>query len=195
MQSAFLILKTAAEGRLCTLSRKGRAEECIAFDFDFQTASASLRAKRQWMLATTTIVVARLDRAIQYAAASRLDHKRLWNTGSPAFAGDDNRVWRSSNAPRNDGVRYDSAFSRRAAPEFCTVLPSTMRAQGMPDARCTRSLACESVESTRGSHHRFTGTSRHSLHNGLRLIRDLPGEPRSVATVAKRFVFANLTPA
>jgi hypothetical protein len=34
-------------------------------------------------------VIARLDRAIQYAAASRLKHKRLWNTGSPAFAGDD----------------------------------------------------------------------------------------------------------
>jgi hypothetical protein len=28
-------------------------------------------------------------RAIQYAAASRLDRRRLWNTGSPAFAGDD----------------------------------------------------------------------------------------------------------
>lgn len=30
-------------------------------------------------------------RAIQYAAASRLKHNRLWNTGSPAFAfaGDD----------------------------------------------------------------------------------------------------------
>jgi len=31
----------------------------------------------------------RLDRGIQYAAASRLHHRRLWNTGSPAFAGDD----------------------------------------------------------------------------------------------------------
>ena len=28
-------------------------------------------------------------RGIQYAAASRFDRKRLWNTGSPAFAGDD----------------------------------------------------------------------------------------------------------
>jgi hypothetical protein len=34
-------------------------------------------------------VIARLDRAIQYAATSRLKHNRLWNTGSPAFAGDD----------------------------------------------------------------------------------------------------------
>jgi hypothetical protein len=30
-------------------------------------------------------------RAIQYAAASRLKPRRLWNTGSPAFAGDDEK--------------------------------------------------------------------------------------------------------
>jgi hypothetical protein len=34
-------------------------------------------------------VIARLDRAIQYAALARLDHACLWDTGSPAFAGDD----------------------------------------------------------------------------------------------------------
>jgi len=28
-------------------------------------------------------------RGIQYAAAYRFYHQRLWNTGSPAFAGDD----------------------------------------------------------------------------------------------------------
>jgi len=28
-------------------------------------------------------------RGIQYAAASRFQNGRLWNTGSPAFAGDD----------------------------------------------------------------------------------------------------------
>jgi hypothetical protein len=31
----------------------------------------------------------RLDRGIQYAAAYRFNHRRRWNTGSPAFAGDD----------------------------------------------------------------------------------------------------------
>jgi hypothetical protein len=35
----------------------------------------------------TTAVVARLDRAIQYAAAPRLNRNRLWNTGSPGQAG------------------------------------------------------------------------------------------------------------
>ena len=31
----------------------------------------------------------RLQRGIQYAAAFRFNHCCLWNTGSPAFAGDD----------------------------------------------------------------------------------------------------------
>ncbi|WP_308285218.1 O-antigen ligase family protein, partial [Bradyrhizobium ivorense] len=39
--------------------------------------------------ASPPTVIARLDRAIQYAAASRLNNNCLWNTGSPAFAGDD----------------------------------------------------------------------------------------------------------
>src|SRR5262245_24131687 len=30
-------------------------------------------------------------RGIQYAAAHQFNHRRLWNTGSPAFAGDDSR--------------------------------------------------------------------------------------------------------
>jgi len=38
----------------------------------------------------------RFKRGIQYAAAHRLDHNRLWNTGSPAYAGDDSCIWPSS---------------------------------------------------------------------------------------------------
>ena len=30
------------------------------------------------------------EAGIQYAAACRFNRYRLWNTGSPAFAGDDN---------------------------------------------------------------------------------------------------------
>ena len=37
----------------------------------------------------SSAVIARLDRAIQYAAAYRFKFCRLWNNGSPAFAGDD----------------------------------------------------------------------------------------------------------
>src|SRR5712671_7948026 len=39
--------------------------------------------------------------------------------------------------------------------------------------------------SIRVSHHRFTGTTRHSPRNGLRLLRDLLGEPGLFATVAR----------
>ena len=44
------------------------------------------RGKRR--RATHSAVMPRRKRGIQYAAASRLEHNRLWNTGSPAFAGD-----------------------------------------------------------------------------------------------------------
>ncbi|MEH2532509.1 hypothetical protein V1277_001110 [Bradyrhizobium sp. AZCC 1588] len=37
--------------------------------------------------ATTTVIPAKAG--IQYAAAYPFDHCCLWNTGSPAFAGDD----------------------------------------------------------------------------------------------------------
>jgi len=38
-------------------------------------------------MSISSAVVARLDRATQYAAAARLKHWRLWNTGSPGQAG------------------------------------------------------------------------------------------------------------
>ena len=47
---------------------------------------------------------------IQYAAACRFNHCCLWNTGSPAYAGDD--------------TECAFAFSRRTAPEACSKLPS-----------------------------------------------------------------------
>ena len=61
---------------------------------------------------------------------------------------------------------HTSPFSRRDASEFSSTA-LIERAQGMPGARCTRSLACKNVKSTRGSHHRFTGTIRHSPRSGL----------------------------
>jgi hypothetical protein len=41
--------------------------------------------------------------------------------------------------------RHSFAFSPRDAPEFAKKFPSTLiqRAQGMPGARCARSLACK----------------------------------------------------
>src|SRR5690242_16275300 len=61
----------------------------------FESGRDEVQSSRETMAARTrscippSAVIARLDRAIQYAAASRLKHWRLWNTGSPAFAGDD----------------------------------------------------------------------------------------------------------
>ena len=45
---------------------------------------------------------------------------------------------------RNDG-RYSSAISRQDMPELCQKLHALpiQRAQGMPDARCTRGLMCD----------------------------------------------------
>src|ERR1700722_6771956 len=72
---------------------------------------------------------------------------------------------------------YESTFSRRVAPECCHRRnPRKLRAQGMPDARRTRSRAWW-VESTRVSHHRFAGITRHSLRNGFNgLFRALLGD-------------------
>jgi hypothetical protein len=37
----------------------------------------------------------------------------------------------------------------------------------MPGARCTRSLGAERKKAPERSHHRFTGTTRHSPRNGF----------------------------
>jgi hypothetical protein len=80
---------------------------------------------------------------IQYAAAYRFHHCRLWNTGSPAFAGDD------SKKPSRGAMR----------PEFCKkTLPSrNQRAQGRPGARCTRGLACDLHQKVCTRAYRFSG--------------------------------------
>ena len=62
------------------MARCGRRGDAPAFPPSFPGANAKLRP-------SPTSVIARLDRAIQYAAASRLEHWRLWNTGSPGQAG------------------------------------------------------------------------------------------------------------
>ena len=83
------------------------------------------------------------------------------NTGSSAFADDDDRECGVLSF-----IKRTFAFPPRDAPEFCLKIPpssiggcsATPRGeQGKPGARCTRSRAC-SVESTRVSHHRSTGT-------------------------------------
>jgi hypothetical protein len=121
----------------------------------------------------------RLRRGIQYAAASRLNHRRLWNTGSPAFAGDD-EWWvlpalliRISNNPF-PCVRIPAAQSARVMPAT-PALPQRgrreCRAPGAPAAAC----AGVEVESTRVSQvtPRTPGIP-HAMVYGL--LRALPGD-------------------
>ena len=112
------------------------------FRFDFQTAGS----------ATTGRHTPR-KRGIQYAAASRFDHGRLGILDRPL-----SRATTTENVacPHSS---HTLPLSRDAlSPELCMFLRlEKQRAQGKPGARCTRSRAWY-VESTRVSHHRFTGT-------------------------------------
>ena len=56
-------------------------------------------------------VVARLDRATQYAAAFRFNHNRLWNTGSPGRKPGDDREC----VARTDDAPYPPAISTFAS--------------------------------------------------------------------------------
>jgi hypothetical protein len=58
-------------------------------------------------------------REIQYAAASRFNLQRLWNTGSPAFAGDDTDGRVMTIALRGEGVlAYAAAGTGRAVTDL-----------------------------------------------------------------------------
>jgi hypothetical protein len=116
-------------------------------------------------------------RGIQYAAASRLDHCCLWNTGSPAGACHRARIratrWRVTT------TEYAFEISRRNSPEVCwrTSRPLVQRAQGRPGARCTRGLACNCAQKTRTRAYRFSGNTPAFPAQWLYgLLRALPGE-------------------
>jgi hypothetical protein len=89
-------------------------------------------------------VFARLDRAIQYAAAYRFNRQRLWNTGSPAFAGDD-----SGN------------YSRGAMrPEFCwKPCSSEIRGRREDRVRAAPAVSRAMVDSGRTRAYRFGGNT------------------------------------
>ena len=72
-------------------------------------------------------------------------------------------------------------------PRFAVIspLPSGRRAQGKPDARCTRGLVCKKSGRERTRAYRSSGNIRLSLRGSLRLIHALLGEPCAFATVAR----------
>jgi len=108
---------------------------------------------------------------IQYAAASRFYHHRLWNTGSPGQAGDD--------------TGYVAAFSRRIASEVCSYFRdlSKQRAQGRPGARCTRGLVCKLHIKNAHEHTGSAEAVRPSLRNGFTAYTVLSPATGSLATV------------
>ena len=70
-------------------------------------------------------------------------------------------------------------------PGFASIATlDSKRAQGRPDARCTRGLACNRSGRRRTRAYRFSGGIRLSLRGSLRLIHALLGEPCAFATVA-----------
>jgi hypothetical protein len=106
-------------------------------------------------------------RDIQYAAVSRFHHQRLWNTGSPAFAGDD------------EG--NSSAFSRREAPEVCVSL--SLENRGSRECRMRAAPAVSRakwVEKTHTSIQVQRRAIRHSLRNGFAAYFALSPENRAL---------------
>src|SRR5207237_544592 len=122
-------------------------------------------------------------RTIQYAAASRFNHCRLWNTGSPAGACHRARIratrWRVTT------TEYEAAISRRWSPEVCIVVcpPRNWRAQGRPGACCTRGLACDLRKQKCTRAYRAAGAFRPSLRNGFTAYSELSPVNGSFATV------------
>jgi len=74
--------------------------------------------------------------------------------------------------------------------------PRNQRAQGMPDARCIRGLACK-LRKKRTRAYRAAEAIRHSPRSGLRLTPSSPWRPGLFATIApkKLSLLKNLTPA
>jgi hypothetical protein len=70
------------------------------------------------------------------------------------------------------GVRRDdeadTAFSRHSLSEFCKdLVPRNKRAQGKPDARCTRGLVCKTVQEHAHEHTGPVVAIRLSLSKGF----------------------------
>jgi len=60
------------------------------------------------------------------------------------------------------------------------VVPHGMREQGMPDARCTRGLACKGQKENRTRAYRAAEAIRHSLRNGFTAYTALSPENRAL---------------
>jgi hypothetical protein len=110
------------------------------------------------------------------------ERKRRSNPDAPkkldCFANARNDVLPDTRSPSRS-ANDARGFARKSAPPH-------QRAQGMPGADAPAASRAK-LKSTRVSHHRFTGSHRHSLRNGFNgLLRALPGEPGFVVTIPAR---------
>src|SRR5260370_29204241 len=90
-------------------------------------------------------------------------------------------------------LRDLAARPARVLPEF--PVPCYQRAQGMPGARCTRSLVCDKKQTHERSHHGHTGN--HPAFPAqwfYGLLRALPGD-QACLTPSPALLIADLTPA
>jgi hypothetical protein len=114
-------------------------------------------------------------RGIQYAAASRFSHCSLWNTGSPAFAGDDER--------RRSRGMFCPSFSK-----FVCPFPK----RGRRECRVRAAPAVSCAICAKESAHEHTGerrTLRHPLRNGFTAYFVLSPVSGLVVTVTSRKTF------
>jgi hypothetical protein len=112
-------------------------------------------------------------RGIQYAAASRLNHSRLWNAGSSGQAGRRQRV---------PGRRRTIAFSRRISPELCLISPPSKprgRREGRVLTSHPRSAARKSSAKEPHSSIQVVPITRPSLRDGWTAYAVLSREPSS----------------
>src|SRR5436190_19867430 len=111
-------------------------------------------------------------RVIQYAAASRFYHRRLWDTGSPAFAGDDKRMCvriLATRCARGLGLSFAPIKSEGAGNAGCALHPRS-------HAQCAQKV--------RACAYRAAENIRHSLRNGFTAYNELSPVNGSFATVA-----------
>src|SRR5437870_4256158 len=82
--------------------------------------------------------------------------------------------------------KHEFAISRHEMPEVLQIVsPSSIqRAQGMPDARCTRGLVSKCAQRVRPRAYRAAENIRHPLRNGFTAYSVLSPENSSFASVA-----------
>ncbi len=120
------------------------------------------------------LVVARLDRAIQYSRDSSDRAEKPRRTGCPPSRG---MTAEEDVHPHSRGMIY---------PRFSFRCPSKVkREQGMPGARCTRGLVCKFVRRMRTRAYRFSGGNPAFPAQWVYgLCRALPGDEFVLVTVA-----------